>query len=67
MSRAATQNTSDNGDVIRITDPYIAKLVSEEQRRTGERSMARTAARLITERLAIREVMPAGEPEPTAA
>lgn len=58
MSRAATSNPTAEINEIRITDPYVAKLVAEEQERTGERSLARTAGRLITERLAIREVKP---------
>lgn len=62
MSRVSTTTTTDQIDEIRITDPYVAKLVADEQKRTGERSMARTASRLITERLAIREVKPDGEP-----
>jgi hypothetical protein len=64
MSRAAT---SDQINEIRITDPYVANLVAEEQKRTGERSMARTASRLITERLAIREAKPEPTPEPDAS
>lgn len=44
---------------IRITDPYILRAVAEEQSRTDEKSATKTACRLISERLAIRENAPA--------
>jgi hypothetical protein len=54
---------------VRITDPYVVSLITDEQNRTGEKSSARTAGRLISERLAIREVKtkpePDREPEPS--
>ena len=40
---------------IRIADPYVVKLVADEMRRTGEATAAKTAARLIMERLASKE------------
>jgi hypothetical protein len=52
---------------VRITDPYVVSLITDEQNRTGEKSSARTAGRLISERLAIREVKRESEPEPASA
>lgn len=52
---------------IRITDAYIVRLVTAEQNRTGERSSAKVAGRLISERLAIREVRDDATAETSAA
>lgn len=35
---------------IRITDPYVIRRVEEEQRRTKEKTAAKTAIRMILER-----------------
>ena len=64
MSRAAAEipTVMDHMTEVRITDPYTVRLIAEEQARTGEKSAARVASRLIAERMAIREVN--GEPAP---
>lgn len=67
MTQRRTQHVEDPIDEVRITDPYIVGLVAREQQRTGEKVASRVAARLITERLAIREVMPESEHATTAA
>lgn len=41
--------------VIRLIDPFILKLIHEEQQRTGEATATRTAGRLIAERVAMRQ------------
>lgn len=56
MSTPSTNDIQEPVGEVRITDPYVISLVTNEQNRTGEKSSARTAGRLISERLAIREV-----------
>jgi hypothetical protein len=53
MSRASTELPSD----IRITDPYVRQQVESERIRAGESTATKTAARLIVERLAQRELI----------
>lgn len=70
MSRTATELPAD----IRITDPYVRQQVESERVRAGESTPTKTAARLIIERLAQRELIDresiqdqAGTPEPSVA
>jgi hypothetical protein len=37
---------------IRITDPYVIRLVEAEQKKTGEKTATKTAGRLLIERFA---------------
>lgn len=37
---------------VRITDPYVVKMIAAEQSRRGDHTATKTAARLITERIA---------------
>jgi len=59
--------SKDEAAEVRITDPYTVRMVIDEQNRTGEKSLAKVAGRLISERLAIRENAPAQPMAETAA
>jgi hypothetical protein len=68
MSRATSELPND----LRITDPYIRQQVEAERVRRGDSTATKTAARLISERLAQLEVLqrdPQGtsQREPSAA
>ena len=64
MSKVSRESRETRGDSkeavssVRITDPYVIKLVTDEQQRSGEATAAGTAARLIIERLVHKEILP---------
>ena len=54
-ARDKTEDARQQVAAVRIVDPHVIRLITMEQRRTGEATSAGVAARLIIERLAARE------------
>ena len=52
---------------IRIEDPYVIKLVQDEQRRSGEKTPTKTAQRMLIEHAAQREAREAEGDAETAS